>query len=117
MGLGPTFRRVTVMTANGTAQPLQTAPAWSYRFPDMNAVMEYTIDATTTAVEMQITSGSEILVERGPVPGGGTAGEFLAFQENKDQVLVYAGREIAITLFEGGGATPSVNLEVHLTPV
>lgn len=115
--VGPQFRRTTVMTANGTAQPLQTAPAWSHRFPATDAIMWYTIIATTTAVEFEVTSGSEVLVQRGPVPGGGTAGQFPSFNDAAGSVGVMAGQEIAVTLFETGAATPSVMLEIHLQPV
>ena len=116
--IGPQIKRTTVMTANGTAQPLQTAPAWQHRFPATDAIMEYTVIASAASqVEYEVTSGSEVLVQRGPVPGGGTAGNFPAFQENKGAVAVYAGQEIAVTLFEVAAATPSVMLEVHLTPV
>lgn len=115
--IGPTFKRVTVMTANGTAQPLQTAPAWQHRYPATDAIASYTINCTDANVEYEVTSGSEVLVQRAPVSGGGTAGVFLAFQENQDQVTVFAGQEIAFTLYETAGGTPTVNLEVHLTPV
>lgn len=117
MAIGPQFRRTTVMTANGTAQPLQTAPAWSHRFPATDAIMSFTVLATTTGVEFEITSGSEVLVQRGPVPGGGTAGVYPNFNDAAGNVGVMAGQEIAVTLFETLGGTPSVMLEIHLQPV
>lgn len=115
--IGPQFRRTTVMAANGTSQPLQTAPAWSHRFPATDAIMGFTIIATTAGVEFEITSGSEVLVQRGPVPSGGTAGEFPNFNDAAGSVGVPAGQEIAVTLFEILGGTPSVMLEIHLQPV
>lgn len=105
------------MAANGTSQPLQTAPAWQHRFPATNAIMEFALIATTAGVEFEVTSGSEVLVQRGPVPGGGTAGTYAEFQNVKGSVGVYAGQEIAITLFETLGGTPSVMTEIHLNPV
>ena len=115
--IGPQIRRTAAMAANGTSQPLQTAPAWQHRFPATDAVMEFTLNATDANCEFEITSGSEVLIQRSPVPGGGTAGTYVAFQENKSAVGVYAGQEIAVTIFETAGGTPSYNLEVHLVPV
>jgi len=114
--MGPTFKRTTVMTANGTAQPLQTAPAWQHRFPATAAMLEYTIVATTAGVEYEVTSGSEVLIQRGPVSSGATAGVYPDFQNAKDQIGVYPGQEIAFTYFEELGGTPSVMLEIHLNP-
>lgn len=115
--IGPQIRRSAAMTANGTSQPLQEAPAWQHRFPATDAIMEFTLNGSDANMEFEITSGSEVLIQRSPVPGGGTAGTFLAFQENKGAVGVYAGQEVAVTIFETAGGTPSYNLEVHLTPV
>jgi len=115
--IGPQIRRTTAMTANGTAQPLQTAPAWQHRFPAVDSVMEFTLVSSDANVEFEITSGSELLVQRSPVPGGGTAGTYPNFQDAKSSLGVYAGQEIAVTLFETAGGTPSVMLEVHLLPI
>jgi hypothetical protein len=117
MPIGPQFRRTTAMAANATAQPLQAAPSWSHRFPATNAIMSFTVLATTTDVEFEVTSGSEVLVQRGPVPGGGTAGVYPNFNDTAGQVGVLAGQEIAVTYFEKGGAPSVVMLEVHLEPV
>lgn len=115
--MGPVYQTVTTMTANGVAQPLQTAPAWQHRTPEVDVVMEYTVQASDANVEYEITSGSEVIVQRSTCPGGGTAATFVAFQENKKQVVCMGQREIAITLFETAAGTPTVNVEVHLTPV
>jgi len=115
--MGPTFKRTTVMVANGTAQPLQLAPAWQHRYPAGPCMLEYTLVATTAGVEYEVTSGSEVLIQRGPVSSGGTAGVYPAFQDNKDQIGVYAGQEIAFTYFEILAGTPSVMLEIHLNPI
>lgn len=115
--MGPQFRRTTVFVANTTRQPLQEAPAWQHRIPATDAIMEYVIISTVAVTEFEITSGSEILVQRGPIPGAGVAGTYPPFQESKGSVLVYAGQEIAVTAFEIGGAAATVMLEVHLTPV
>ena len=115
--MGPVFQRQTLMTANGNAQPLQLSPAWQHRIPETDVIMEFALVATTTGVEFEVTSGSEVLVQRGPVSGGGTIGVFPVFDNVKKSIVAFAQREIAITLFEVAGATPSVMLEVALTPV
>jgi len=115
--MGPVFQRTTLMAANGTSQPLQLAPAWQHRFPETDVIFEYSIVSTDVNVEYEVTSGSDVLVQRSPVPGGGTIGVFPSFQDVKKAIVAFAGREIAVTLFETNGGTPSVMLEVHLTPV
>jgi len=115
--MGPTFSRQTLMTANGNAQPLQLSPAWQHRIPETDVILEYALVATDVNVEFEITSGSEVLVQRGPISGGGTIGVFAVFDNVKKQIVAFATREIAITYFEMAGGTPSVMLEVALTPV
>jgi len=115
--MGPVFQRVTTMAANGTSQPLQTAPAWQHRFPETDVLIEYSLQATSTAVEYEVTSGTEVLVQRGPVPNAATIGIFPNFQEVKKTLVAFAGREIAFTYFNTAGLTPSVMTEIHLTPV
>jgi len=115
--MGPVFQRTTLFVANTTRQPLQDAPAWQHRFPETDVIMEYSIASTTTGVEYEITSGSEVLVQRGNCPGGATIGVFGNFQEVKKAIVAFAGREIAVTVFETAAGTPTVMLEVHLTPV
>lgn len=115
--MGPTFQRRTLFVASTTRQPLQEAPAWQHRFPETDIILEYSIIATTTGVEFEITSGSETLVQRSPVNGGGTIGVFPSFQDNKKQIVAFAGREVAITLFEVLAGTPTAMTEVAITPI
>ena len=115
--MGPVFQRQTLMVANGTSQPLQAAPAWQHRIPETDVIMEFALVATTVAVEYEVTSGSEVLVQRGPVSGGGTIGVFPVFDNEKKSIVAFASREIAITYFETAAGTPSIMLEVALTPI
>ncbi len=115
--MGPVFQRTTLFVAGTTRQPLQEAPAWQHRFPETDVIFEYTLNSTTLGTEYEITSGSEVLVQRGPVPGGGAIGVFTAFQDNKKAIVAFAGRELAVTIFEILAGTPTTMLEVHLTPV
>jgi len=115
--MGPVFQRQTLMGADGTAQPLQLSPAWQHRFPETDVLLEYSLAATDVNVDYEIHSGSDSVVQRGPVTGGGTIGVWPNFQEVKKSIVCFAGREIALTYFEKAGGTPSVMLEVHLTPI
>jgi len=114
--MGPIFQRTTLMTANGTAQPLQLSPAWQHRFLASNSIIEYSIVGTDVQVEYEVTLGSSTEVQRGPVSGGGVIGVFPSFQDVKKTIVGLAGDEVAFTLFETAGGTPSVMLELHLTP-
>lgn len=115
--MGPVYQTVVVMTADGVAQPLQTPPAWQHRTPEVDVVMQFTVQSTDANVEYEVVSGSEAIVQRSTCPGGGTAATFIAFQENMKSVVCMGGREIYLTLFETASGTPSVNVEVHLTPI
>jgi len=115
--MGPVFTRQTLMTANGTAQPLQTSPAWQHRFLQTNSMIEYALVSTDVNVEYEITLGSSVEVQRGPVSGGGTIGVFPNFKDNKKTIVGAAGDEVQVTFFEGAAGTPSVMLEIHLTPL
>jgi len=115
--MGPVFQRQSLMGANSTVQPLQAAPAWQHRIPETDVIMEFALVSTDVNVEFEVTSGSEVLVQRGPVSGGGTIGVFPVFDNVKKSIVAFANREIAINLFEVAGGTPSVMLEVALTPI
>lgn len=115
--MGPVFQRTTLMGANGTSQPLQLAPAWQHRFPETDVIVEYTLVSTATAQEYEITSGSEALVQRSNVPGGGTLGVYPDFDNVKKAIVAFAGRELAVTIFNTAATTPSLMLEIALTPV
>lgn len=115
--MGPVFVRQTLMVLNGTAQPLQTVPAWQHRILAIDSLIEYAIISTDVNVAYEVTLGSSVEVQRGPISGGGTIGVFPNFNDFKKTVVGAAGDELAFTLFELAGGTPSVMLEVHLTPL
>jgi len=115
--MGPVFQRTTLFVADTTRQPLQDAPAWQHRFPETDVIFEYSLISTTAGNEYEITSGSEILVQRSPVPAGGTINVYPSFQDVRKSIVAFAGRELAVTIFEILSGTPSTMLEVHLTPV
>lgn len=114
--MGPIFKRSIALTANGNSQPLQLSPAWAHRFLSVNSLIEFVINCTDVNAEFEVTLGSSTEVQRQPVSGGGTAGVFLSFQDNKGTIVGAAGDELAFTVYEIAGGTPTYNVEVHLTP-
>lgn len=112
--MGPVFQRVTTVAAAATSQPLQTAPAWQHRFLGADMMIEYVLNSTTVADVYEITLGSTTEVQSSNIPGGGTVGIFLPFQDNVKTIVGFEGEEIAITITFAGAA--SAMLEVHLTP-
>lgn len=57
--------------AGATYQPLN---GWQYEYTPMGGIVSYLIDATAVGVVATVTSGSDTLMERGPVSAGGTTG-------------------------------------------
>jgi len=111
----PTFRYTQVMTANGTADPLQN---WQYRYLPYPARVEHLNDATTTGVVKVVTSGSETIVEESPVQGGGTAGVTPSpLNTSADSWIGAAGDLIKVGLRETAAGTPTVNGVIEVTPV
>ena len=115
--MGPVFSRQTLMVGNGTAQPLQTVPAWQHRILAIDSLIEYALVSTDVNVAYEATLGSAVEVQRSPVSGGGTIGVFPNFEDTKKTIVGAAGDELAFTFFELAGGTPSVMLEIHLTPL
>jgi hypothetical protein len=112
----PTFRRVTTMTANGTATPLQDA-AWTYRRLPFAAAVQVWQKSTDANVVAQIVIGSDEVQQESPVGGGGTAGTFPDQLPLLDTYYGQQGDEIRIGLRETAGGTPSVNTLVIITPI
>jgi len=111
----PTFRYTQLMTANGTADPLQN---WQYRYLPYPARIEHLNDATTVGVVKTVTSGSETIVEESPVQGGGTLGVTPSpLNTSADSWIGAAGDLIKIALRETLAGTPTVNGVIEVTPL
>lgn len=113
--MGPVFQRTTTVAAAAISQPLQTAPAWTHRFLALNSIISYVLNSTTVADTYNVSLGSSTEVQESNVPGGGTVGIFLAFQDNVKTIVGAAGDELAFTITFAGAA--SAMLELHLTPM
>lgn len=67
----PQLTFTSSVAAGETYQPLA---GWQYEYVPMGGVFELLFDATAVGMEATVTSGSDTLQERAPVPAGGTAG-------------------------------------------
>jgi len=112
--MGPVFQRTTTVAAAATSQPLQTAPAWTHRFLAIDSIIEYTLNSTTVNDTYNVSLGSNTEVQESNIPGGGTVGLFIAFQDNVKAIVGAAGDELAFTITFAAAA--SAMLELHLTP-
>jgi len=112
--MGPVFQRTTTVGAAATSQPLQTVPAWQHRFLAIDSIIEYTLNSTTVNDTYNVSLGSSTEVQESNVPGGGTVGLYVAFQDNVKTIVGEAGDELAFTITFAAAA--SAMLEIHLTP-
>ena len=113
--MGPVFQRVTTLSGAGTAQPLQTVPAWTHRFLAEDMMIEYTIACDAPDGTYNIALGALLEVQESAISGGATIGVFPAFQDNVKTIAGEAGDEIAVTVTLLGADTTM--LEIHLTPL
>jgi len=112
--MGPTKRIVTALTANATADPIESAD-WIYRRLPWAAMVEIALVATTANVVYAVVIGADEQAQESPVPAGGVAGVYPKEVADFDQFLGAAGDQIRIRLRETGGAVATVNTVVKLT--
>lgn len=67
----PSLTWTSSVAAGATYRPLD---GWQYEYVPMGGQVQILQDATAVGVVATITSGSDTLQERSPVPAGGTAG-------------------------------------------
>ena len=67
----PNLTWTSSVGAGATYQPLT---GWQYEYVPVGGIIGILHDATAVGVVATITSGSDTLQERAPVPAGGTAG-------------------------------------------
>jgi len=111
----PTFRYTTVMTANGSADPLAN---WQYRYLPWPARVEHLNVSTDVNVVKTVTSGAETIVEESPVQAGGVAGVTPSpLNVSADSWNAAAGDLLKVGLRETAGGTPSVMGVIEVTPL
>ena len=111
--MGPVFQRTTTLGGAGTAQPLQTVPAWTHRFLAVDSAIEYALICTAVDGTYNVALGSMTEVQESNIPGGGTLGLFVNFLDTVKTLVGAAGDELAFTYTLLGA--DSVMLEIHLT--
>lgn len=111
----PDFFASTAMTANQSdVRPLAN---WQFRRLPYRAVVTILQRATTTGVRQTIFSGSQTIVQRSPVQGGGTAGVTPSpLNTPVIQFIGDQGDEIIISNDEVSAGTPTFDLWVNVEP-
>ena len=93
----PQFNFTTAIAAGATATPLAN---WQFRFPPKSSLLELLVNASAAGLVMNLTTGSESIVQaESPVSGGGAAGTLPARLSTEPIVdKVDPGEEIVLTV-------------------
>lgn len=114
----PVLTRVQALTANQRGyNPLS---GWQYEYAPYRAMVRIGINHTGASGSVQgaIFTGSQNILERGPLGGGGTAGTLPApLNFPYMEFIVEPGDRIQMSIDETAGATPTVNTFVAIDPV
>jgi len=111
----PSFIFSTIMTANGTFDPLES---WQYRYLPWPAEVTVMARSTLSLVVQTYTSGSETIVEESPVQAGGTIGVTPSPLNTPVQGWhAAAGDLLKLRFRETNGATPTIDGIIEVTPL
>lgn len=110
----PQFNFSTAIAAGATANPLAN---WQYRIPQKPAQIELLLNATAVGVVMNLTTGSESIVQADSVvSAGGTAGVIPARLNAEPIVdMVLPLDEIVLSLRNTTAGSITVNGTVIMT--
>lgn len=102
----------TAMTANQLG--LNPVSGWQYEYIPAawarGAAIKLLLNSTTTGNRVTITTGSQTIQERSPVPGGGTAGTIPSdFTVPAVVWRAMPGDRVKLAVDEVAGGTPTVN--------
>lgn len=101
--------------AGATYQPLA---GWQYEYIPAGGVIELLMNATAVGLLATITSGSDTLQERAPIPAGGTAGVIpSAFDVPAVTDMVARGDRIKVLVENPTGGAQTVNGIISYQPV
>ena len=102
------------VAAGATYTPLAD---WQFRFPPKQAMLEILVNATAVLCVMNLTTGSESIVQsESPVSAGGTAGVVPSrFTQEPIVDLVDPGQETVLTIRNTSGAPITVTGQAILT--
>lgn len=93
----PLFTFTASVPAGTTYLPLST---WQFRFPPKKSLLEVMVNAAAAGCVMNLTTGSESIVQsESPVSGGGAAGTLPA-RINNEPIMdeVDPGEELVLTI-------------------
>lgn len=116
----PAFPYSQALTANQTGfNPLT---GWQYEFIPMayarGAYVRILVRATTVAVRLTVFSGSQNIVQRSPVQGGGTAGTTpTPLNTPVIEFKAAPGDRIILSHDETAAGTPTVDGIVYVDPL
>ena len=110
----PNLTWTSSVAAGATYQPLT---GWQYEYIPVGGGIEILHDASAVGVVATITSGSDTLQERAPVPAGGTAGVIpSAFDVPAIMDAVAAGDRLKILYENTTGGAITVNGVIKYGP-
>lgn len=104
------FQVSVALTAS--QQDLNLVSVWAGRFPGFRVLVTILINATTAGVRMVVSSGTEAMVPKSQVQGGGTAGVLPSSLNATPIQFVCDGAEIQVLVTEVLAGTPTVNLAI-----
>lgn len=114
----PVLTRSQALTASQRGyNPLS---GWQFEYAPYRALVRVGINHTGAAGAVQgaIFTGSQNILERGPLSAGGTAGQLPApLNFPYIEFIVEPGDRIQMSIDETAGTTPTVNTFVAIDPV
>jgi phosphopantothenoylcysteine synthetase/decarboxylase len=112
----PTIKRTVTLAANGSANPLTGS---QYEFLPFDALVEAAIiadSAAAGAVEANMFSGSDLLLENAPVDEKALT-EVIRYPDDYQVVdVAAAGERIGLTLRETAAGAQTVRVVIRITP-
>ncbi len=112
----PALQYSNAMTANQTG--LNIVAGWQYEYLPWPCTVQILMNATTVGVRVTIYAGSQTIVQRGPVAGGGTAGVLpTVYNVPPVQFIAAAGDRLIVSCDEVAAGTPTVNAQIVVEPL
>jgi len=113
----PSLAKVQALTASQRGyNPFQ---GWQYEYAPYDCIVRVLIQHTGASgtVQGSLSSGSQQIMERSPLSGGGTAGTWPSpLNVAALEFVASAGDRIAMAIDETAAATPTVNTVIQLDP-
>lgn len=113
----PVLTKVQALTAN--QRGYNPFSGWQYEYAPYRALVRVGLNHTGASGSVQAAAfvGSQNVVERGPLSGGGTAGTLPSpLNVPYIEFIVEAGDRISMLIDETAAATPTVNMFAALDP-